>query len=347
MPYDIDFKAVRRDADFETVLAAYDIELIKDGTKPHQYKALCPFHDDNNPSLGVNTEKNVFNCFSCEAQGNILEFVMKMDRLEARPAAIKIAQLCGLPGADAPERKRRGKGKPSAKPKAKPKPPPAAETPAPVSPPADESKPDGNPYNPPLSFELNLELDDALKVWLESRGIDHHMMRDFSLGRASKRSKSIGDRLAIPLHDAKGRLVGYCGRFVGDELPDKDTPKYKLPAKFQKELELFNLHRIVGRPKVLVVFESYLSVMRFNRHVPCVSPFGRSISPQQVELVRAMRPERTVVVFDGDEPGRTGAASVAGALAGVCWVRTLALPDGVKPHHLDWDDLSERLKEVW
>ena len=346
MAYDIDFKAVRRDADFKAVLASYDIELVKDGPKPGQYKALCPFHGDTNPSLGVNTEKNVYNCFACDAGGNVLEFVMAMDGVEAREAAIKIAQICGLPGADA--KPRRSPKQASKRPtSAKAAPPPKAETPAQPAADAAETETDGDLYNRPLTFELNLERDDALKIWLEGRGIDHHTMVEFGLGRASKRSKSIGGRLAIPLHDGKGRLIGYCGRFVGDELPDKNTPKYVLPKGFLKDLELFNLHRLVGRPKVLLVVESYLSVMRFHREVPCVSPFGRSMSPQQVELVRALNPEQIIVVFDGDEPGRQGAATVGGALAATSWVRTLDLLDGVKPHHLEWAELKERMSALF
>ncbi len=36
---------------------------------------LCPFHDDNNPSLQINGERGIYKCFSCGAGGNALKFV--------------------------------------------------------------------------------------------------------------------------------------------------------------------------------------------------------------------------------------------------------------------------------
>ena len=69
----LDFKRLRAEADFSAVLASYDIEMKKDGTRPGQFKALCPFHDDKDPSLKINTDKNIFHCFVCEAKGNVRE----------------------------------------------------------------------------------------------------------------------------------------------------------------------------------------------------------------------------------------------------------------------------------
>ena len=350
----VDFRHVRQHGSFEAVAAAYNIELKKDGPRPGQFKALCPFHEDTKPSLGINTEKNAYQCFACGAKGNILEFVREMEGLgekDLRSAALKLAEISGIspaPGGDvAPSRRRVSKAEARKPADAAPPPaPPAAETPP------DEAL-DGDPYNRVLTFELKTELDDALKVWLEGRGIDHHAQNIFGLGRASKRSKTIGDRLAIPIHNAKGELVAYCGRYVGDDIPD-DEPKYRLPGGFRKELEVFNLHRAVeklDRFRTVLVFESYLSVMRHHRHNACISFMGRDASQRQVELVvdhlKAAGAARAFVIADGDDPGRTGARAIAGALAPHLWSRVLDLADGEKPHRLDWDELSARLKEQW
>jgi DNA primase len=65
-------------------------------------------------------------------------------------------------------------------------------------------------------------------------------------------------RLAIPIHDAQGRLVGYCGRSVGGELP-----RYKFPAGFQKLAVLFNYHRAsAGGQRQVVVVEGFFDCMR-------------------------------------------------------------------------------------
>lgn len=37
------------------------------------YPLLCPFHDDKKPSLSVNIQEGVYNCFACGAHGNIYQ----------------------------------------------------------------------------------------------------------------------------------------------------------------------------------------------------------------------------------------------------------------------------------
>ncbi|WP_299211976.1 CHC2 zinc finger domain-containing protein [uncultured Tateyamaria sp.] len=355
MAQHVDFKHVRQHGSFEAVLAAYDIEMIKDGPQPGQFKALCPFHDDTKPSLKVNTERNIFNCFACEAGGNILEFVRDMDGLsdnQIRQAALKVAELSGIDTGSKSRPKSTTK-KPAPK-KTKAKPVESSQPPALPETPADEEL-DGVPYNRVLTFELQTTLDDALKVWLEGRGIDHQMQHEFGLGRASNRSKTIADRLAIPIHNAAGDLVAYCGRYVGDDAPD-DEPKYKMPPGFRKDLEIFNLHRAVSnlhaeKVRTLLIFESYFSVMRFNRHASCISFMGRSVSAQQIGILRETiadnEIQRAFVVSDGDQPGWDGARAIAGQLAPLVWTRVLDLSEGEKPHRLGWDDLSERLRKIW
>jgi DNA primase len=273
MAPNVDFKHVRQHGSFEAVLAAYDIELTKDGAQPGQFKALCPFHSDTKPSLKVNTERNIFNCFACEASGNILEFVRDMDGAaenELRPAAMKIAELSGIAASPKGGQGKASKPRSTKSPKSSP-PPPPAETQG-----GDEL--DGDPHNRALTFELKTERDDALKGWLDERGVNQDMQQEFGLGRASKRSKTIADRLAIPIHNADGNLVAYCGRYAGDDVPD-DAPKYKLPGNFRKDLEIFNLHRALTKLdkfRTVLVFESYFSVMRFHQHAACVSFMRRS-----------------------------------------------------------------------
>lgn len=334
----IDFKHVRQHADFARVLADYGLELSKDGTRPDQHKCLCPFHEDTKPSLKVNTAKNIYHCFACEAKGNVLDFVMAMDDIGIRPAAKKVAVLCGIspaPGGTVGNAK--GKPTKSAAKARQAKP----ETPAPTA--AADEEP---PHNAPLTFTLQLTQPPALLAWLETRGIDANAIKTFGLGQVSKRSKSIGERLAIPIHNEAGELIAYCGRHIGEELPE-DTPKYVLPKGFHKDIEIFNLHRLPVEPVYVVLFESYFSVMRHADNLQCISTFGRSISEAQIALLKDTGCKRVLIAFDGDEPGRAGAATVASQLATSFWTRIVELPEDVKPHHLAWEDLRPILRDVW
>ena len=59
-----------------------------------EYKGLCPFHDDTNPSLTVSPEKQIFWCPACDAKGDVIEFVMRLDGCTFREATVKL----GAPG---------------------------------------------------------------------------------------------------------------------------------------------------------------------------------------------------------------------------------------------------------
>jgi len=48
----------------------------------------CPFHDDNQPSLGVTDHKGLYHCFSCGASGDVVKFIKEMERYSFREALI-------------------------------------------------------------------------------------------------------------------------------------------------------------------------------------------------------------------------------------------------------------------
>jgi DNA primase len=118
------------------------------------------------------------------------------------------------------------------------------------------------------------------------------MADQYCLGLASKKSKTIGGRLAIPLRDENGILLGYCGRYLGDATAD-DVPKYVLPKQFRKELVVYGLSELKKRwffegraEQGVFIVESYLSVIKHGHRVPMISMMGRSISDQQIELIK-------------------------------------------------------------
>ena len=65
-----------------------DNEELK-STGGDSYKCLCPFHDDKNPSMSINDNKNVYNCFSCGACGNSITFIREIEGGISYPEAIK------------------------------------------------------------------------------------------------------------------------------------------------------------------------------------------------------------------------------------------------------------------
>ena len=84
-------EAVLKHADIVQIISSY-IPVEKKG---RSYVALCPFHDDKNPSMQISAEKQIFKCFVCGTGGNAIGFVEKYEKIPFAAAVRKVAQLCG------------------------------------------------------------------------------------------------------------------------------------------------------------------------------------------------------------------------------------------------------------
>jgi len=60
----------------EEVLSQQGIEYLVNANNPSEIAVRCfsGLHEDRNPSLSLNIEKGVFNCFSCGFKGNVQQF---------------------------------------------------------------------------------------------------------------------------------------------------------------------------------------------------------------------------------------------------------------------------------
>ena len=74
---------VKRNVDIVTLFESFGVRLIRQGKS---FMGLCPFHDDKNPSLSVNREKGLYNCFGCGEGGDAFDLVMKLKGYSFREA---------------------------------------------------------------------------------------------------------------------------------------------------------------------------------------------------------------------------------------------------------------------
>lgn len=81
------FQAVKEVVDTREAAEVYGLEVNNSGM------AICPFHDDNNPSMKVDER---YHCFACQADGDVIDFVANFFELSKIEAAKKIAKDFGI-----------------------------------------------------------------------------------------------------------------------------------------------------------------------------------------------------------------------------------------------------------
>ena len=79
-------------ADIVQVISNY-IPVIKKG---NAYLAVCPFHNDTNPSLHISPTKKIYKCFVCSSGGNAISFVADYEKITYIEAVRKVAELCNF-----------------------------------------------------------------------------------------------------------------------------------------------------------------------------------------------------------------------------------------------------------
>ncbi len=70
--------------------------------------ACCPWHDDKEASLVVNPAKQLYNCFGCEAKGDVLSFLQAQEKLTFPEAVQRLKDLSGETSSTAAEKPARG-----------------------------------------------------------------------------------------------------------------------------------------------------------------------------------------------------------------------------------------------
>jgi DNA primase len=337
----VDFKAVKAAITMEQVLQHYGLlEKFKRG--PDSLNGPCPIHKGSNPTqFRVSTSKNIWNCFSkCKHGGNVLDFIAEMEHVSIHAAALKAIEWFKLD----PEAMAANDGKrelaetetrpPAAKSAARPTASPKA-TPAPT--------PESSAPNTPLKFRLD-KLERSHPYLVEQRGLTPETIVDFGIGFCAK--GMMADRIAIPIHNVKGEVVAYAGRFPGE--PSEDTPKYKLPPGFRKSQELFNIDRATKEApdKALVIVEGFFDAMKLHQHGcrKVVALMGSTMSAAQEELIKRHTNSQShvIVMLDENEAGQAGREDIACRLSKFCFVRVHQFdqPD-MEPEHLTREQLEE------
>ena len=331
-------------------LVGESLPLHRVGSK---FKALCPFHDDHKPSLELNPERQSYKCWSCGAGGDVFDFVMEYDRLEFPEALRMLAERAGITlEASSPAA-------------SEPKGPSKTELLA-VCSWAEHEYSQGLMHSEPAlhyleSRGLTAESVERFRIgyapgergWLVSRakrgGFPRNVLEKAGLVTIPEESpgtvrERFRGRLMFPIHDIKGRAVGFGGRILPEAerhlaAAGRTAPKYLNSPEtplFQKRKLLYasDLARTAAREAGWVaVVEGYTDVIVAHqgglRNV--VGTLGTALGDDHVLALRRLA-DRIILIFDGDAAGQNAAdRSLELFLGHEVDVRVLTLPENLDP----------------
>jgi len=300
----LDFKSIKRTVKLEPVLRHYHVKLRRSGKD--QYRGSCPIHrGDGRDAFHVNLARNVFHCFACGAGGTVLDFVAAMEGCSLFDAAQRLQFM-------------------------------TCSSMSTVS--GKELVTERRKVSSPLRFKLTGI--DCAHPYLAGRGITEKTALEFGAGFYAGRGLMHG-RLVIPIHNADGELVAYCGRSV-----DQTEPRYRVPPAFAKSEILFNMHRASSsQDNSVVVVEGFFDCMKVHQAGvrSVVALMGSALyAPQRQALLERFR--HIILMLDGDTTCRKATVVISQQLRQHCRVRVVSLPDGVQPDQLPAEDIGSVLQ---
>jgi DNA primase len=330
---------VRDTADLIELIGEH-VQLKRTGA---DYRGPCPFHGGAHRNLAVIPRKQMFYCFVCHEGGDIFTFYMKKLGMDYPSAVREVARRVGI---NIPER--------------------AAAGPDPLEPLYQAAAVAQEWFARQLR---ELPEAETARRYLAERGYDLETLHPWGLGYAPRGGTAFLDamqklgipadvliaaglalrkddgqlrsrfwgRLLFPIHDLRGRAVGFGGRMLGDGEPKYlNSPESEI---FHKGRLLYHLHsarHAIRKTEHAILVEGYFDVLRLALagvdHV--VAPLGTGFTQEQADLLRRLAP-RVTILFDSDAAGLKATFRAADELlrAKVA-VSVATMPEGEDPDTL-------------
>jgi len=330
-----------------TLLGRVDIVQVIDRYVPLKkaganYQACCPFHSEKTPSFTVSPVKQFYHCFGCGAHGTAVGFLMEYGGKSFPDAVEELARDAGLevPRIERPGDKER----------------------------QEVSADLGSILLTAAKFyRSNLKASARPVEYLKNRGLTGTIAARFGVGYApddwqglaaafpdyasetlvqaglvinadsGKRYDRFRDRVMFPIHDSRGRVIGFGGRIIDQGEPKYlNSPETPLFSKGRELYGLFLARDAIHKSGQVVVVEGYMDVVALAQHGVeyAVATLGTSTTPVHAQKLFRMA-DTVVFCFDGDAAGRKAAwralENTLPVLLDGKNARFLFLPDGEDP----------------
>ncbi|HPT25721.1 MAG TPA: DNA primase [Bryobacteraceae bacterium] len=280
-----------------------------------RYVGLCPFHSEKTGSFSVHAQHQYYKCFGCDAHGDVLTFVMEIERFTFWEAVKYLAEKHGIP---LPKRSEH----------------------------SDDETRHRAALHEMHDMAAHMFVETLMgpagadaRQYLARRGVSAAVAGTFALGlsdrsgtqlvRAFQRKGFAGDdmeasglvlkrqdgsgffdrfrgRLMFPIHAESGQVIAFGGRAMAEG----DEPKYLNSSEtpiYRKSHVLYNLNRArkaMQQQSFTVLVEGYMDVIGvWAAGVEnVVATCGTALTAFQVRAMRR-HAQHVVLNFDPDEAG--------------------------------------------
>lgn len=269
------------------------------------YKCICPFHNDTDPSLTISEEKQIFKCFVCGEGGTAIEFIEKFEKISQKEALKKLANKVGIK----------------------------------VD--ADVKREEflileqiNLFYNKIL---INSEQGSEARKYLEdTRKIPENIINDFQIGYSPKFSTVLYDyiseymvksklsffkleklkvfseknydllngRITFPIYDEYDRVVGFSGRTLDGNIKYLNSKQTDI---FNKGKILYNLNNIIkNKEDNIVIVEGFFDVVTAHKNgiTNAVATMGIAFTQLHIKLLNKYKIKKIYLGFDSDDAGK-------------------------------------------
>lgn len=300
---------IRNSADIADVIGHY-IPLTKKGKS---FTALCPFHDDHDPSLSISQDKQIYKCFVCGNGGNVFSFVQNYKKISFPESVVEVSKIIGKPiEYDAAPKK------------------------------VSKFQPYYDVLNSMIAYSTYLlsgsKLGENAVKYLQGRGINAETINYFNIGLNPENnaiykylnSQKFSDeniikagvcrmldngmadifynRIVFPIHDMYGNPIAFTAR---DYLGKSDSKYINSNENiiYTKGNNLFNYHRAkeaCRKASYVIVCEGVMDVIAYYRaqKYNVVATLGTACTSKQIELLKSLS-KNVVLSYDGDKAGQT------------------------------------------
>jgi DNA primase len=324
------------------------------------FKARCPFHNEQTPSFFISPSRQTYHCFGCNRGGDLISFVEEIEGLDFSGALKILAERAGI------ELTRQHGG---------------------IS---KETKDEREMLYRTLDlatkfYEAVLPKFPEAQSYLKNRGLSDETIKHFRVGFAPDEWRALGDfltkkgvpegamekaglivrgdkgfydrfrgRLMFPIRDSSGRVVAFSGRILkesaGKTLGASAAAKYVNSPEtevFHKSRILFGFYEAkdaLRRLDSVVLVEGQMDLILSHQSgvINAVASSGTALTGDHLTLIKRFT-KNLVLAFDADDAGLTAAYRAIGlALSQDMSVRIAALPRGMDPA-----DLALKDQKAW